>query len=637
MFPHVYFPEVYFPNTYFPGVVVSGALIVALEHQTTVKSWFQAGDAPTQAQFSSWIESSMPEWQVDAAIHAAGGAIGVLDILSAVSATTHVPGSVGLQLLQTGTTAAADAILGVTTSAGGFSFQRSESGAVSRTVHTKLSEPLSVKDFGAIGNGTTDDTTAFINTFAAIDGTAAAVYIPGGRYRLESAITASGRAFHVFGDGAGVSVMNWSSTAASQGFVMKASSNTRDFMHVNDLTFFTAKSSAATVGLTLDYDAQVFVSGSTAGQERTTLDRVQSRFLVDNCVFTGVSGGLSGWKTGIDMIAGLNGSITRCNFVGWIEGNVAGKGANYPGSDVAMNFRGRGNSYQNGHPVSLHVKNNIVYFYITGANFDQCEGAYVDGNVLVACGIPVNFTGPTSSPFAANPYLVVTNNDTSFFTVGVFATDAADVRISDNEIIARAEASAAAIYGVLLRSTNAVTQDGSVFANSFVNSATRPMIGIRTEGTRRITIGSNSFRNPVTGIEIGANGAGVASQECVVDMQNTFANVTTRYTVTSAVGNFIGAEVSAASKGHLDLPNGIQIRFGSTLVGTSAANTTVTWSRAFNSNAFSCVISNGDLSLVSADRTFAVASFNTSGFTFNIEPQVPDNTTTRVNFVAFGN
>ena len=37
-------------------------------------------------------------------------------------------------------------------------------GAVNRPINEKLAEIVSVKDFGAIGNGTTNDTTAIQNT-----------------------------------------------------------------------------------------------------------------------------------------------------------------------------------------------------------------------------------------------------------------------------------------------------------------------------------------------------------------------------------------------------------------------------------------------------------------------------------------
>jgi hypothetical protein len=57
-------------------------------------------------------------------------------------------------------------------------------GAINRTIYEKLSDAVSVKDFGAIGDGTTDDTVAIQ---AALDAKAS-IYIPDGTYKLTSTI-----------------------------------------------------------------------------------------------------------------------------------------------------------------------------------------------------------------------------------------------------------------------------------------------------------------------------------------------------------------------------------------------------------------------------------------------------------------
>lgn len=64
-------------------------------------------------------------------------------------------------------------------------FTQSGTGAVARTVQSKLSDVISVKDFGAVGNGITDDTVA-IQAFLSALTSGKAGYIPSGIYLYSS-------------------------------------------------------------------------------------------------------------------------------------------------------------------------------------------------------------------------------------------------------------------------------------------------------------------------------------------------------------------------------------------------------------------------------------------------------------------
>lgn len=64
-------------------------------------------------------------------------------------------------------------------------FLQAGTGAVTRTVQAKLRDVVSVKDFGAVGDGVTDDRTAFQN---AINSGAQTVYVPLGTYKIASTL-----------------------------------------------------------------------------------------------------------------------------------------------------------------------------------------------------------------------------------------------------------------------------------------------------------------------------------------------------------------------------------------------------------------------------------------------------------------
>ena len=62
-------------------------------------------------------------------------------------------------------------------------FSPSGTGATNRTTQAKLRDLISVKDFGAVGDGTTDDSDAFQD---ALDISNAHVFVPSGTYRLDT-------------------------------------------------------------------------------------------------------------------------------------------------------------------------------------------------------------------------------------------------------------------------------------------------------------------------------------------------------------------------------------------------------------------------------------------------------------------
>lgn len=91
--------------------------------------------------------------------------------------------------------------------ASAITYNQGDTGAQDRNVAQKLQELVSVKDFGAVGDGVIDDTSAFQAAVNTLD----KVYIPEGNYKITSQITlpvgsggqawSTDKSFHVYGAG----------------------------------------------------------------------------------------------------------------------------------------------------------------------------------------------------------------------------------------------------------------------------------------------------------------------------------------------------------------------------------------------------------------------------------------------------
>jgi len=81
------------------------------------------------------------------------------------------------------------------------SFLQSGTGAVSRTVQAKARDVVSVKDFGAVGDGTTDDTAAIQAAITAVSAAGGFLFFPAGTYKTTAALTITTGSFGIIGQG----------------------------------------------------------------------------------------------------------------------------------------------------------------------------------------------------------------------------------------------------------------------------------------------------------------------------------------------------------------------------------------------------------------------------------------------------
>lgn len=111
-------------------------------------------------------------------------------------------------------------------------------GAVQTNVEAKLSQTVSVKDFGAVGDGVTDDTAAIQ---LAVSSGAGAVYFPSGTYKVDGRVLLPSNV-RVFGDGA-ASVLKKTSTATQRN-TFYFSSGSASNVEIDHLNFFSDRTMA---------------------------------------------------------------------------------------------------------------------------------------------------------------------------------------------------------------------------------------------------------------------------------------------------------------------------------------------------------------------------------------------------------
>ena len=113
------------------------------------------------------------------------------------------------------------------------------SASATTNVQAKLSQYVSVKDFGATGNGTTDDTSSFQNAVNYATTYNRTIFVPTGTYKLTSQITkaSSSNGLNIVGENAIGTILNYSTLSANTSLFVIVGVEANANAVISDLTF----------------------------------------------------------------------------------------------------------------------------------------------------------------------------------------------------------------------------------------------------------------------------------------------------------------------------------------------------------------------------------------------------------------
>jgi len=303
-------------------------------------------------------------------------------------------------------------------------FIQTGTGATATTVQARLRETISVKDYGATGDGTTDDTTAIQNALNA--GTGRSVYFPAGTYRISTTLLVKTKTTLV-GDGMNKSIIKLTAGfgASVTAIRNEVISGTVDVYYDTDLEFY---------GLTFDGN-----NNASRTAELFAVAKV-SNVTFSNCGFQNHT------FIALALTANRNMIVTECYFTN--NGRPRPSTVSAPALWVASSALGT--------PYDIRVENN--YFYAnnwSAAYFMPTRGLFGNNNCInngestIFCNSTGaylriennNISGAVRSNISASgiecgaPYTIITGNVIdSCGAEGIALTDVQNVTIADNQI-----------------------------------------------------------------------------------------------------------------------------------------------------------------------------------------------------------
>lgn len=368
-------------------------------------------------------------------------------------------------------------------------FQQTGLGAINRAINLKLAEQVSVKDFGATGDGTTDDTSAIQ---AALDSGAGSVIFPDGTYLISAAIKPSSNQ-QVVGTGGSITMVN--NTFAAGVYI-----DTKSNVQISNLQIIGASGGNS-------FDQAILINGST-------------NVTVDNCLIQDI--GLEAvapneWGHGIE----ITGASTNVKIVDNTIKNIKGYG-NLRGDGITVrsssNTLIQGNTIDTTRRMQIAVIDNAIDVKIISNHLlnGYLAGIDIEPNSVNTTG-EITIQGNTIRNFGSKPGATT---GSQYYGINLQSNDFDNISIVGNIISAENVQADSCIHG----------QNGAKFATItgnvlWCNGYADGMILFAGNGFKNLVIANNIIREFVSyGIYGDKNGTVVIESNILESSQATALN-----------------------------------------------------------------------------------------------------------------
>lgn len=381
-------------------------------------------------------------------------------------------------------------------------------GAIARTQHGKNTDFVSVKDFGAKGDLSNDDTLAVNAAVAALAPGGGVLYFPKGLYKITDAITVSNMPIHICGDGMmSTAIVQYGAGKSGVKFDSNTAGNApaTDNLLINTLQFSDISVNKASSGAGIAVDASWKIMTSNTPQFIAERFRTYSMSNANFC-----------WEGAVRLVNCNGVRISKCQ----LHGNPlesAVKVADPYTMKYGLQFVNRDDSlglvsfFIDSLTVMCASRGIQVYGWHEGFEMVNCE------LVQVNTGIEVfgNATKQNPDLFYLNSHIEARQNAVSLSNVFKPKFIGCDLfKFSDNTVdgvlVSLSQCNFASITGTTFSTNDTTTscQGLSTDANSYHgNVSGSSFIGMKTNGSRGINllsanwiIDGNNFYQCTTGI-----------------------------------------------------------------------------------------------------------------------------------------